>query len=58
MFVLLGISTAAQLVGALMVQFRPEGYLVVMYIMRSFFGVAGEGIFTVQSIIVTKYCKK
>jgi hypothetical protein len=48
----------AQVTGTLMVQFRPEGYLVAMYIMRSFFGVAGEGIFTVQSIIITKYCKK
>ena len=25
--------------------------------MRALFGVAGEGIFTVQSIIITKYCK-
>jgi hypothetical protein len=28
-----------------------------MYIMRSIFGVAGEGIFTVQGLIITKYCK-
>jgi hypothetical protein len=58
MFFLLAVSMLAQVTGTLMVQFRPEGYLVAMYIMRSFFGVAGEGIFTVQSIIITKYCKK
>jgi hypothetical protein len=28
-----------------------------MYFMRSFFGVSGEGLYTVQSIIVSKFCR-
>jgi len=32
-------------------------YLWVMYGMRSAFGIAGEGMFTVQGIIVAKYAK-
>jgi MFS family permease len=58
MFALLATSLAAQLIGTLMLQFRPQGYLAILYVMRAFFGLAGEGIFTVQSRIVARYCRK
>ena len=54
---LLLMSFISQLVMTIMVQTQISGYIFVMYAMRSLFGVAGEGIFTVQGIIVTKYCK-
>ncbi len=50
-------SLVSQLVCTLMVQYQVSAYIIVMYLMRALFGVAGEGIFTVQSIIITKYCK-
>jgi hypothetical protein len=34
-----------------------SNYLWVMYGMRSLFGIAGEGMFTVQNVIVAKYAK-
>ncbi len=57
LFGLLLMSFISQLVCTLMVQTRVTGYLVVMYLMRSFFGLAGEGMFVVQGIIVTRFCK-
>jgi MFS family permease len=57
LFVLICMSFFSQLVCTLMVQTQITGYIVVMYIMRCFFGVAGEGIFTVQGLIITKFCK-
>ena len=41
-----------------MLEYQITGYIVVMYIMRCFFGLGGQGIFTVQSIIITNYCEK
>ncbi len=58
LFVLLFMSLASQVVGTCMIQFRVEGYIIGLYVIRAFFGMAGEGIFTVQSIIVTRFCKK
>jgi len=40
-----------------MVQMQIKGYLVILYIARCFFGLAGEGLFTVQGLIITKFCK-
>lgn len=58
MFSLLLCSLVAQLVGTFMVQNRPDHFLIGLYFVRAFFGLAGEGVFVVQSIIVTRYCKK
>lgn len=57
LFVLLFMNLFSQIICTIMVSTRVGGYIIVMYIMRSFFGVAGEGIFTVQGLIITKYCK-
>lgn len=57
LFVLVLMSFVSQLVCTIMVQTQIGGYIVIMYITRCFFGVAGEGIFTVQGLIITKYCK-
>lgn len=57
LFVLLIMSFVSQLGLTLMVQTQITGYIVIMYVLRSLFGIAGEGIFTVQGLIITKYCK-
>lgn len=58
LFFLLISSLLAELIGTMMVQFRPDSYLIGLYVIRALFGLAGEGIFVVQSIIVTRYCQK
>jgi MFS family permease len=57
LFILLFMNLFSQIVCTIMVVTRISGYIILMYIMRSIFGVAGEGIFTVQGLIITKYCK-
>jgi len=58
LFALLLMSLGSQIVMTLMVWLQIPGYIFIMYAMRSIFGVAGEGIFTVQGMIITKYCKE
>ena len=57
LFALVFMSFFAQVLCTLMVQTQITGYVAIMYIARCFFGVAGEGIFTVQGLIITKFCK-
>ena len=57
LFVLLFMNLCSQIVCTIMVVTRTSGYIIIMYIMRSMFGLAGEGMFTVQGLIITKYCK-
>jgi hypothetical protein len=57
LFALVFMSFFAQTLCTLMVQTQITGYVAIMYIARCFFGVAGEGIFTVQCLIITKFCK-
>jgi hypothetical protein len=39
-------------------QFRFAGYLIIVYFLRAVFGAAGEGLFTVQALIISNYGKK
>jgi predicted MFS family arabinose efflux permease len=57
MYTLLIISLLAQVCIAIALEFMITNYLWLMYGMRSLFGIAGEGMFTVQSVIVAKYAK-
>lgn len=40
---------------AMAIQYLWSGYLFVVYCMRGVLGVAGEGIFTVQAMIISRY---
>jgi MFS family permease len=57
LFALVFMSFISQVVCTLMVQTQVTGYIIIMYVARAFFGIAGEGIFTVQGLIITKFCK-
>jgi len=48
-------SFVSQVGMTLLVQYRISGYLPLLYVMRAFFGLAGEGAFTVLAVLVTLY---
>ena len=35
--------------------FQFQGYKIVIYVLRGFFGATGSGLFTVQALLITKY---
>lgn len=53
----LGIGLLSELIFTFMLQFRPSHYFMILLMMRSFFGVCGEGSMTSLSLIFSKYCK-
>ena len=42
---------------SLMFEFRPQGYFIIILIMRSFFGICGEGLYTIQCVVMSIYAK-
>lgn len=57
LLILLSGSFLSQLTIALMFEFRPSSYKTVIMIMRSIFGLAGEGMFVLLCLIVTIFGK-
>lgn len=43
---------------SLLLQFRPQGFKIMMYVCRAVFGMAGSSAFTIQGFITSKYAAK
>lgn len=56
LFIMLSSLLVAQIIQGIMFQARPSGYFPVVLGARALFGLAGDGIYSVQGIILSKYC--
>ena len=55
---LLMFSLVSQFLTGLMFETKPSFYIVIIMLMRSLFGVAGEGLYSAQCSIISLYGKK
>lgn len=47
----------SQTVISIMFEFRPSNYFIIILLMRSIFGLSGEGLFTVQCVVMSIYAE-
>lgn len=57
LMLLLLVLLLSQAAISLLFTFTPPYYLPIIYIMRSLFGLAGEGLYTAQCIIMSIYAE-
>lgn len=48
-------SFFSELLTAILFDFRPEGYIYMVYILRAIMGMAGSSAFTMQGFIMARY---
>lgn len=48
-------SFIAELLTAFLFDFRPEGYIYIVYALRAVVGMAGSSAFTMQGFIMARY---